>query len=508
LNKRFAQLSSMAHAEAGDVIAKRQIDLLRVFAGVCAIVVALIVFGFALLGFVFRQHAKAIRIARKDELTGIDNRFALNQKLFSIKASRSRAILLLDVDHFKDINDTLGHLLGDQFLLALSKRLAAVTSEASLFARLGGDEFAILFEGAFAVVQVQTCADAILQSLREPLVIDGHLLRASVSMGMAVLGPDDDQNDVTLMKNADLALYAAKADGRACFRLFDPAMDRALQRRQQLLNGLSQAIAAGELFLVFQPIVTLEDQRIAGFEALLRWRHPEMGLVSPAEFIPVAEESGLILDIGRWVIDEACRVAALWPERVVVSVNISGRQFADSHLYDCIEEALTRHRISPPRLMVELTESILIEHDEDVWDVLLRLRKLGVVISLDDFGTGYASLGYLRRFAFDRLKIDQSFVRSSESDPSSLAIVSAICSLAKSLGLKIVAEGIETQDHCDLVRAAGCHYGQGYLFDRPLSAEAATWRVSPGRGLTAAIAATARLALAEPEASPLRRQVA
>ncbi|KQT53919.1 MULTISPECIES: putative bifunctional diguanylate cyclase/phosphodiesterase [unclassified Aureimonas] len=480
MNTRLARLSSMSHAVAGDVVAAKQTKLLGVFAYLCTVILALIGFGVALVVFVYRQNAKANHMAHHDALTGIANRFTLNEKLRSLKSTKAQAIILLDVDNFKDINDTLGHIEGDRFLVALSRRLAGVLGDADLFARLGGDEFAILFEGALAGDRARVCADAILLAFRDPLQMPGQSVRASVSMGLATHQPDTALDPGVLLKNADLALYAAKAGGRGRTCVYEHEMHRTALRRQRLVQRLAGAVAADDLFLVFQPIVDLSDQRIDGFEALLRWRHPELGLISPAEFIPIAEESGLIVEIGRWVVDEACKAAAGWPEAITISINVSARQFADPSLSRCIEEALARHGIAPARLTIEITESVLIENDEAVLGVLARLRALGVAISLDDFGTGYASLGYLRRFSFDKLKIDQSFVRSSETDSSSLAIVSAICGLARTLGLQIVAEGIETVEHRDLVGAAGCHHGQGYLFDRPLSRDVATSRVRLG----------------------------
>lgn len=498
MNARLARLSSTSHLKAGDIVAEMQTRLLGVFAALCAVIVALVGFGVTLLVFVYRQNTKAAHMARHDPLTGIANRFGLNEKLHALDATKAQAIILLDVDHFKDINDTLGHIEGDNFLVALSSRLGSARGGADLFARLGGDEFAILFEGPFAGDRARACADRILFSLREPLPLETGPVRASVSMGIANHHALAEFDPVSLLKRADIALYAAKAAGRGRACILNPEMDRNAQRRQMLLQGLTTAMEAGEFFLVFQPIVDLADHGIRGFEALLRWRHPEIGLVSPAEFIPIAEESGLIVEIGRWVVQQACREAARWPEHVTISINVSGRQFSDPQLSTCIEEALAWTGVDPRRLTVEITESVVIENDEAVLGVLTHLRSLGVRVSLDDFGTGYASLGYLRRFPFDKLKIDQSFVRSSETDASSPAIVSAICGLARTLGIKIVAEGIETQEHCDLVEAAGCHFGQGYLFDRPLSGDVAASRVC-GSTTGPHVAATSnRPAIGEP----------
>ncbi|KQT44436.1 hypothetical protein ASG43_13900 [Aureimonas sp. Leaf454] len=478
LNRQLVRLASISHVEGSDAHTREQGHLSDAFTALSAIIVAMILSGISLLCAVFVQSEKAKRTALRDDLTGVSNRLAFRNQLRSKKPYQSQAVVLLDVDHFKNINDTLGHAAGDLLLIAMTGRLVDAAGEAAMLARLGGDEFGILFVGEAAGSEAQSCAEAILGSLRAPLFVDGHSLSVSASMGIAVDERSEWRDETPLMKSADLALYAAKAAGRGCARLFAPEMENGLIRRQRILNGLKMAIARNEFSLAFQPIVSLETRRLEGFEALLRWRHPSFGPVSPAEFIPVAEDSGLIVEIGRWVVEEACRTAAAWPERISISINVSGRQFADPRLCGCIEDALLRHGISAGRLNVELTESILVEQDEDVLAILMRLRKLGVAISLDDFGTGYASLGYLRRFAFDKLKIDQSFVRDSPSDLSSLAIIRAICDLALALGLKIVAEGIETQEQLDQMIAAGCHDGQGYHFDRPLSAEAASERVA------------------------------
>ncbi|GGE09385.1 hypothetical protein GCM10011390_30590 [Aureimonas endophytica] len=464
----LSRIASRAHAESGDKVMQNQNDLGRVLDGIRIATIALLVVGATLVVAMLRQNKLLDRIVRTDPLTGLANRLAFNSALRSSHAEH-RAVVLVDVDYFKSINDTLGHDAGDRLLYTLARRLRDTAREATAVARIGGDEFAVLFHGPRAATQSVAFAEGVLANMREAIVIDGSEIVISVTQGVCIDGSDDYQSS---LKDADIALYAAKVAGRGRYCVFEPAMKQDFLRRQKLLEDMQRAAMKDELFLVYQPIVDLNDSQPRGFEALLRWQHRELGLISPGEFIPIAEDSGLIQDLGRWVIKEACREAARWPNAMFVAVNVSARQLTDAGLVDHIARCLAENDIARGRLEIEITESSLIENDEAVPDILRRLQALGCRISLDDFGTGYASLSYLRRFRFDKLKIDQSFVRGNPSDGESTAIVSMICGLADRLGLTIVAEGIETKEQHELVRNAGSHLGQGFLFSRPLSSSA------------------------------------
>ncbi|WP_062207022.1 bifunctional diguanylate cyclase/phosphodiesterase [Aureimonas sp. AU12] len=468
-DNKLVQLASLSNVATGDVVAKNQKQLEQIFIASCLVTMTLVAFGALLLTFVFRQNRHLVRVANTDTLTGLGNRFAFNAALARADDDVEQAVALLDVDHFKLLNDSLGHDAGDLFLVELSKRLAAVADEAELVARLGGDEFALFFCGPSARERAVHACEKIGASMATPIALQDRDLTASVSIGVGFKTREDAPDSASLLKDADIALYGSKAAGRACYRVFDPTMKQKLLRRQRLQDDLALAVAAGELALAFQPIIDLSTDRLGGFEALLRWRHPELGFVSPAEFIPVAEESQQIEMLGRWVLTEACRQAAGWPSHLSVAVNVSARQLTDECFPMFVAENLNRFGIRPRMLEIEITESVLIENDEQTLRVLQALRDLGVRISLDDFGTGYSSLSYLRRFTFDKIKIDQSFVRSAANDESSGAIIATICALAARLHLDIVAEGIETAAHLDFVREAGCRFGQGYLFDKPLS---------------------------------------
>ncbi|HEX8382821.1 MAG TPA: EAL domain-containing protein [Sphingomonas sp.] len=423
---------------------------------------------------IVERESRITHMAFHDSLTGLPNRAALRQALeqavaLTAHAGGTVAVLCLDLDGFKTVNDTLGHPAGDQLLRRIGDMLVDAAPD-GVVARLGGDEFAILLAGSPNPDRPRALAQAILDQIREPLRIDGQIIATGVSIGIAV-APNDGQDADQLLKNADLALYRAKSDGRGAFRFFEPSLDAAARARRQLELDLRTAIATGEFVLHYQPIVDLSSDRIGGFEALLRWNHPTRGLVSPVEFIPVAEETGLIVPIGEWVLHEACRFAATWPDDVRVAVNVSPIQFRHAGFASVLAQALSRSGIAPRRLEVEITESVFLDGEGPVVALLHSLRALGVRVALDDFGTGYSSLSYLRSFPFDKLKIDRSFVTNVANDASAAAIVRAIVDLAGALHMDITAEGVEEPEQLARLRQQGCGSIQGYLFSRPVDGE-------------------------------------
>ena len=410
-------------------------------------------------------------MARHDALTGLANRLLFRESLEDLLARTERtggtlAVLCLDLDHFKTVNDTLGHSFGDALLCQVSTRITSQLREGDLTARLGGDEFAILVAGSEDETTAALC-ERLVASISLPYAIDGQQIHIGVSMGIA-LAPQDGMDPVQLMKNADLALYRAKADGRGRHRRFERDMAHEVEDRRALEVDLREAIARDELFLLFQPFLDLNTRSISGFEALVRWQHPTRGLISPATFIPVAEETGLIVPIGEWVLRQACEAAALWPEDVSISVNVSAVQFRNAQVDTTVASTLLSTGLSPHRLEIEVTESVLMTNNEACLRTLHLLRDFGVKIAMDDFGTGYSSLSYLRSYPFDKLKIDRSFVMELERDESSAAIVRTIASLAANLGMKTTAEGVETEAQLEKIRSAGCTAVQGYLISKPL----------------------------------------
>ncbi len=420
-----------------------------------------------------RADERIAELAHSDMLTGLANRVrfqdALDETFAQPRDRGGFALLCLDLDHFKDVNDTLGHPVGDALLQAVARRLREQTRPADIVARLGGDEFAIIQSHVETAEQAEALAGRLIEALCQPYDVQGNQLDISVSIGIA-MGWHDGANAKALMKNADLALYGAKAAGRGAFRLFESEMERRVNARRGLELDLRVALAEDQLELYYQPIVRLHDQSVSGCEALVRWRHPVRGMISPADFIPVAEQCGLIVPLGTWALYEAVKTAATWPDHIRVSVNLSARQFTGSDLVEVATAALAASRLPAHRLELEVTETLLLEDDPRILETLHRLRGLGISISLDDFGTGYSSLSYLRRFPFDKIKIDQTFVRDLSARDDCVAIVRAVAALAQSLKMRTVAEGVETTDHLQRVRAAGCDEVQGYLFSRPVPA--------------------------------------
>jgi len=415
-----------------------------------------------------------------DALTGLPNRLLLQDRFEQAKAQASRTnwrvmLLFLDLDNFKSINDTLGHDSGDALLQQIATRLSACMRETDTISRLGGDEFLILLTDLVQADDAATILTKLMEQMQLPFLADGHEISTSVSMGVTIF-PEDGTSFESLLKKADMAMYKAKGDGRNTYRYFDDAMVVEAIEHQLIRNGLRRALERNEFVLHYQPQIDLTSGAIVGVEALIRWNHPQLGMVSPARFIPVSEESGLIVPIGDWVLREACSQAMAWqrdglPE-LCMAVNLSAVQFKRGSVEQSVIHALEESRLNPALLELELTESILIQNVEGVLDCVKRLKLLGVKLSIDDFGTGYSSLSYLKRFDIDKLKIDQSFVRDLGTDPDDAAIVRAIIQMARSLNLRTIAEGVETADMLHQLRVFGCDEAQGYYFERPMSADA------------------------------------
>jgi diguanylate cyclase (GGDEF)-like protein len=419
-----------------------------------------------------RAEIRIEHMAHHDALTDLANRVLLNERLelalTRIRRDEMVAIHHLDLDQFKAVNDTLGHPGGDKLLKMVADRLRLLVRESDTVARMGGDEFAIV-QVAADPTDATTLAQRIISAMGEPFDIDGHQAVIGASIGIAV-GPGDGLSPDELLRNADLALYRAKDDGRGTFRFFEPEMDLQMQARRIMDQDLRKALAAGQFELYYQPIVNLANDQIGGFEALIRWNHPTRGMVAPNAFIPLAEEIGLIVPIGEWVIRQACATAALWPEDVHVAVNVSAVQFRSPGLAQVIVGALAASGLPPTRLEIEITETVLLQDKEMTLATLHQLRALGVRIAMDDFGTGYSSLTYLQCFPFDKIKIDRSFVKDVAENAGSLNIVRAVAALANGLGMKATAEGVETKEQLDRITSEGCTDVQGFLFSHPLPA--------------------------------------
>ena len=416
---------------------------------------------------------RIVHMAHYDALTDLPNRVLfreqLEQALKWVHRGEQVAVLFLDLDHFKTVNDSLGHPVGDELLKAVAGRLTACLSDTDSVARLGGDEFAII-QTAIAVPEDTTSlVGRIFAALKPPFEVNGHQLLAETSIGIAV-APDDGVDSDQLLKNADLAMYGAKAEGRGVYRFFEPDMDARVKARRAIEFDLREAIQRLELELVYQPIVSLENETISGCEALLRWHRPGRGTVSPADFIPIAEETGLIVPIGEWVIRAACVQAASWPDDIKISVNVSPVQFKNGGFVQLVVNALAMSGLAPSRLELEITEAVFIQDAAQALALLNQLRAFGVRIAMDDFGTGYSSLSYLQRFPFDKIKIDQSFIKGVEESVGQQSIVQAVMTIAKTRNMTTTAEGVETEQQKEVLRALGCTELQGYLFSPPISA--------------------------------------
>ena len=421
------------------------------------------------------RERRITHLAFNDVLTGLPNRTMFHQQLDhlyrSLEDGRSMlALHCLDLDQFKSINDTLGHPAGDALLIAAGQRIRDV-ARGHFVARLGGDEFVVLQTVRGDRNAIDRLAHDLIEAVARPLRVEGNELAPSTSVGIAI-APFDGSDSGTLLKNADLALYRAKEAGRGTFAFFEESLNQRAQVRRQLETDLRLALERSEFEIVYQPLFDLQDNSVGSFEALLRWNHPTKGVISPTEFIPIAEDTGLIVPIGAWTIREACRQAIQWPRDIRIAVNVSPIQFHRGGLQDTILQALATTGLEPNRLEVEITESIFLDGGESTLKLLHSLRSLGVRIALDDFGTGYSSLSYLQSFPFDKLKIDRSFIQNLLTRPGASAIVRAITELASALGMETTAEGVEESAQLDALRLNGCSSVQGFLFSKPISADA------------------------------------
>ena len=420
-----------------------------------------------------RVDEKIAHLAHYDGLTDLPNRILfrarLEQALDAIRPGEQLAVLYIDIDEFKSVNDALGQPVGDELLKGVADRLRGCIRETDVAARLGGDEFAVIQTAIRNPSETTRLVDEIHSAIRTPLECMGHLITTDASIGIA-LAPGDGLDLDQLLRNADLALYGAKGDGRRTYRFFEAGMDERAKARRRLELELRQAISDGGLEVYYQPVVNIEDGKVSSCEALLRWRHPERGMISPVEFIPVAEETGLINQLGQWVLDTACAEAVNWPDHIRVAVNVSPVQFRSQALALNVAATLAACGLAASRLELEITEAVLIRDDDAALDVLHQLRKLGVRIALDDFGTGYSSLSYLLRFPFDKIKIDRSFIQDLAGAGASSSIVQAVVTIAAASDMTTTAEGVETEQQRNLLYILGCTEMQGYLFSPAISA--------------------------------------
>ncbi|MBO0903157.1 putative bifunctional diguanylate cyclase/phosphodiesterase [Jiella sonneratiae] len=468
LARTFSRLATTANAVQGDIIEGWRTRLSSALVDVGISVRLLCGFGFLLLATLVSQKLYFRRQALTDPLTGLPNRASFRDWSHRAAGAKEIAIAVVDVDLFKEINDSCGHQRGDQLLCQLGALFREVTGLRSEVARIGGDEFALLFVGPGAHERAETACTMVTRRLA---VLQGTACderRPTLSIGLAA-SKDGSRDLEALLLEADAAMYAAKSSGGAAIVQATDEFRSRLEQRRRLQRDIASAVSRGEFETVFQPIVDVGTLRAHGFETLLRWHHPEFGRLAPDFFIPLAEETGAIVEIGRFVLDRALAIAANWPRQLTVSVNVSAVQLGDRAFVSHVKNSLARHGVAAHRLILEITETVLIRN-ANAKTVIDELRSLGVGIALDDFGTGYASMGYLRQYRFDKIKIDKSFVSTMNQEGKSAAIVRAICSLARDISATVVAEGIETEELLGLVDAAGCELGQGYLFARPMSA--------------------------------------
>jgi diguanylate cyclase (GGDEF)-like protein/PAS domain S-box-containing protein len=416
-----------------------------------------------------RSEERIAHMARHDALTDLPNRTLLleqlNHEIKRVKRGECLAVLCLDLDHFKSVNDALGHHIGDELLKLVGERLRGCTRELDVVARMGGDEFAIIMTQMEQATDAAALSKRIRDSVIKPYQIEGHQIVTDISIGISV-APMDAVESAEILRNADMALYDAKADGRGTFRFFEPEMNTRMKVRRELEMDLRRALASEQFQLYYQPLVVLQTNDVNAFEALLRWNHPTRGLVSPADFIPIAEETGLIIPLGQWVLKAACAEAVDWPDHIKVAVNLSPAQLNNRNLVSMVKAALDESGMSPHKLQLEITESVLLQNTFTTLATLHELRKMGVQIALDDFGTGYSSLSYLRSFPFDKIKIDRSFIQDLSNGAEPLAIVNAVAGLAKCLNMTSTAEGVETREQMETLQAIGCTEMQGYLFSK------------------------------------------
>ena len=445
----------------------------------------LVVYGCVLLRGVFANsfeftrrlinQLEAEKTVRLDPLTHLPNRFAFNESLHGALSRLARsgeefAVLLLDLDRFKEVNDKFGHLTGDEFLVQVAARLQQCAGEAEPVARIGGDEFALIMANLTRAEDAFAIAERLVATFADPFLVEGCEIVGATSVGI-VVAPRDGNTPRDLLKHADIALHRAKKAGPGTVCFFEPSDDISARDRKALQRDLEGAIERDELFLVYQPFLDIRENRITGFEALLRWRHPVRGVVPPGEFIPIAEEAGLIHSIGDWVVRHACLALSNWPADIRVAVNFSAIQFHNASIVQTIVHALAEAGVSPRRLEIEITESMLISKYGSASLILNSLLQLGVKVALDDFGTGFSSLTYLRKLPFSRIKIDQSFIRDMLTQPDCAAIVKSVIGLALDLRIGVVAEGVETAEQLEYLRQTSCDEAQGYLIGRPVSAD-------------------------------------
>jgi diguanylate cyclase (GGDEF)-like protein/PAS domain S-box-containing protein len=425
------------------------------------------------------------RLARQDALTGLANRQALRRALDdalvgAVRRKHRCSVFLLDLDRFKAVNDTLGHPAGDTLLRLVALRLTDQVGKKGQVGRLGGDEFQIVLPSMSSQAELSELAQSIIDSVSRPYTINGTAVSIGTSVGIVTSDYDDRTSD-DLMRDADLALYAAKAAGKGCYRFFASEMHEAARQRQLMESDLRVALEKGQLHLAYQPCVDASSEEVTGFEALIRWSHPERGPVSPAEFIPLAEEIGLINEIGEWVLRTACAEAAKWPQHITVAVNLSPLQFKSHALPTMVRMVLSDTGLPAQRLELEITEGVFLSNDDHVHEMIAALKAIGLKLALDDFGTGYSSLSYLQRVPFDKIKIDRSFVTgASDLEGRNAALIRAMVGLASDLHMQTTAEGVETQDELALVRNLGCSLVQGYIFGRPMPAEEAAELAAKG----------------------------
>ena len=421
-----------------------------------------------------RTEAQIVHMARHDGLTGLANRMLFNERLSIAVNLAARgtphSVLCLDLDHFKTVNDTLGHPVGDALLQAVTARLRRCCRDTDLIARLGGDEFAIIMPLSRHTQDAGVLAERLIGELCLPFDLLGHQIVIGCSIGIGST-PGDSTDADSLLKCADLALYKAKADGRNCFRFFEPAMDAALQKRQALESELRQAFLNKEFALYYQPLIDTQSDCVSGFEALLRWHRPDGSYVGPDQFIPVAEEMGLIVPLGRWVLETACREAVSWPSHITIAVNISSAQFRSRNFIDTVRGALDDSGLPAHRLELEITEGLLLHDVAETVATLYQIRELGILVSMDDFGTGYSSLSYLLKFPFDKVRLDRSFMTDLGNGGHRDAIVTAVTAMCDALGMQTVGEGVETQEQLSFLKGRNCAEVQGFLFSRAVPAD-------------------------------------
>ena len=420
-----------------------------------------------------RQQEQISFLARHDSLTKLANRVLFSETLHKVCEhceATGIALLCLDLDNFKTVNDTLGHATGDAVLVAVAERIRGCIREFDIAARLGGDEFAVIVVTE-ELEEAVNVAMRLIERVSRPFHFDGQLVQIGMSIGIT-MAPADGKTPAVLLKNADLALYRAKTEGRGVARLYDPKMDERVQERRILQAALRRAVARGEFVLEYQPVIDLITGRVTGAEALIRWRHPERGMLPPGAFISMAEETGLIVEIGEWVLREACTAAASWPLPVSIAVNLSPLQLRDGHLVNTVTGILDLSGLAASRLELEIVESVMLDHTAQTEAALWGLHEHGVRIALDDFGTGYSSLSYLRRFPFDTIKIDRSFIRDLGYEKDDSSIILAIIGLAERMNMMVTAEGVENAEQAALLVSYGCTQAQGFLFHRPLPEEA------------------------------------